>query len=129
MKLTFDTVMNTIPTGLITFESRTKQNTYYYENYTDEMFVYPQFTETIALIKEYGFDMEEKLTPDEIEYITVIGPHIDSQKMDVSVDESQKTKYTDKEQIQQILDNIINDDFFWQTAQYANYYDKNIPST
>ncbi len=68
--------------------------------------------------------MEEKLTPDEIEYITVIGPHIDSQKMDVSVDESQKTKYTDKEQIQQILDNIINDDFFWQTAQYANYYDK-----
>lgn len=124
MKLTLDTVMNTIPTGLITFESRTKQNTYYYENYTDEMFVYPQFTETIALIKEYGFDMEEKLTPDEIEYIIVIGPHIDSQKMDVSVDESQKTKYTDKEQIQQILDNIINDDFFWQTAQYANYYNK-----
>ena len=101
MKLTFDTVMNTIPTGLITFESRTKQNTYYYENYTDEMFVYPQFTETIALIKEYGFDMEEKLTPDEIEYITVIGPHIDSQKW-MFLSMNHKNKYTDKEQIQQI---------------------------
>lgn len=87
------------------------------------MYVYPQFTETIALIKEYGFDMLENPTSEDVELIRLTKEKTTSSYNNLPMADSElddETKeYTDKEQIQQILDNIINERFYW----YPNYGD------
>ncbi|MDE7477050.1 MAG: hypothetical protein K2M91_03715, partial [Lachnospiraceae bacterium] len=133
MGLTLDTVMHVMPVGTIDF--MVTHNDRSHLNYSDEMEVYPQFTETIALLRTYGFDMEEKMTADDVESISVYGnvyngkpsyyrgaPLEKAMAYDTSVEDS-TIKYTDKEQIQQILDSVINDRFSWQLGDFADYFD------
>lgn len=105
-----------------------------YTSYSGKMLVYPQFVETIALLREYGFDMEETLTADDVEmirvrknvysgssrYVTGSVPYI---YMDDEA-ETDAAEYTDKEQIQQILDSIVSDGLSWQVSGFANYLDR-----
>ncbi len=137
-KLTFDIVMHTLPIGTVDFVLKNRKNPNYYSSYSGEMCIYPQFTETIALIQEYGFDILENPTAEEIEFIQVQKEEVVSDPYyrydpyyntynDMAVKESiQKAdpvEYTDKEQIQQILDNIISDKFNWQINGYADLLD------
>ncbi len=109
MQLTLDTVMHVVPLGTIEFIG--EFNVFY----SGEMYVYPQFTRTIALLREYGFDMEEKLTADD-------GATISVQKNNYG--ETDIVSYTDREQIQQILDNVISEEFSWDISSFAGFFDK-----
>ncbi len=123
IKLTLDTVMHTLPVGTLDFMVRNINDKYHYSSYSGNMYVYPQFTETIALIKEYGFDMLENPTSEDVELIRLTKEKTTSSYNNLPMADSElddETKeYTDKEQIQQILDNIINERFYW----YPNYGD------
>lgn len=141
-KLTLDTVMNVAPIGGIDFVTQNKVNVNVnereYLSYSGYMFVYPQFTETIALLKEYGFDMEEKLTADDVESIRVKkildnsayyqGPYYNSHEVlnltSIDTEEDDAVEYTDKEQIQQILDSVISDGLSWKINSYADIFDR-----
>lgn len=130
-KLTLEEVMNTIPIGTVEFITKDKMSRRY-SSYSDGMLVYPQFEETLALLKEYGFDMEEKITAEEVEAIEVTDntqdyeayyDHYAQGAMTYAESESITTEYTDKEQIQQILDSIVYDGFTWQVWNYNNFAD------
>lgn len=137
--LTLDTVMNVIPVGTIDFVTKDKK--YGSTSYSGEMFVYPQFVETIALLREYGFDMEERLTSDNVESISVQknDPVIEQtyfhhassyfvsgniSDMAVPVVETDTVEYTDKGQIQQILDSVISEEFSYDIDSFAGFFDR-----
>ena len=139
-KLTLDTVINTIPSGTIEFLKTTEEkdanvNHKGYEIYIGKMYVYPQFTKTLALLKEYGFDMEEKLTAEDVKSVSVT-KNYDETQTDGSVQSTYSTgewgeayeknvvEYTDKKQIQQILDSIVSDSFSWSIGYYTDFFDE-----
>lgn len=135
MKLTLDEVMHTLPVGTVDFRVRSRSDEYRNSSYSGDMCIYPQFTETIALIKEYGFDMLENPTAEDVDFIQVRkesavepyrrDPYGNQLIMaDILEEESKQYKYTDKEQIQQILDSIVCDRFYWQVNNYADLFDK-----
>lgn len=116
-KLTLDTVMNVVPVGTIDFMRRCEHTNI---SYSDELVVYPQFVETIALLREYGFDMEEKLTADSVESVIIR----DDTDYNTDEDGIDMAEYTDKEQIQQLLDNLVNDGITSQVLSFADYLDR-----
>lgn len=128
VKLTLDTVMHVIPVGTLDFVTKNENGSTSYSG-GSKMIVYPQFEETIALLREYGFDMEEKLTADDVKEIQVQRVYDDSDdpfgNMDyqVATPEEDTIEYTDPEQIQQILDNIINAGYLWEISSFADYFD------
>ena len=124
MDLTLDTVMHVIPVGTIDFATG---NEFGRTSYSGEMMVYPQFAETIALLRAYGFDMEEKLMADDVEMISVQRQYDHLQYKDSSTSymlSTEEAEYTDKEQIQQILDSIVSDGFSWELGSFATYFDR-----
>lgn len=131
--LALDTVMNVIPAGAIDFATKSRGGNGY-TSYSGKMLVYPQFVETIALLREYGFDMEETLTADDVEMIRVrknvysgSSRYVTESVPYIYMDDEAETvaaEYTDKEQIQQILDSIVSDGLSWQVSGFANYLDK-----
>ena len=124
MDLTLDTVMHVIPVGTIDFATG---NEFGRTSYSGEMMVYPQFAETIALLRAYGFDMEEKLMANDVEMISVQRQYDHLQYKDSSTSSMLSTdevEYTDKEQIQQILDSIVSDGFSWELSSFATYFDR-----
>lgn len=127
MELTLDDVMHVIPAGTLDFVTRHENGS---TSYSGKMIVYPQFGETIALLKAYGFDMEEKLTADDVKEIQVQKVYDDSDNpfgnMDYQVTspEEDTVEYTDPEQIRQILDSIINAGYLWEIGSFADYIDK-----
>lgn len=141
MELTLDTIMNVVPVGTLDFVTKSR-NGKGYTSYSGEMFVYPQFVETIALLREYGFDLDERLTANDVETISVRKNEYDTkpsyyyhaasrnsvaESVDYMADSSEPdpVEYTDKEQIQQILDCIVSDGLsLWQISSFANYLDK-----
>lgn len=139
MGLALDTVMNVVPLGTVQFLSAEMLEKGDHLA-SDEMWVYPQFTETIALLKEYGFDMEERITAEDVAYAVVYDNRVDDQgegtSYDVSIDgayaytvetsetTSEKiTEYTDKAQIQQILDSIYRREICYSLRRFASYDD------
>ena len=116
MELTLDTVMHKIPVGTIDF--RTERD-HVSSSYSDEMIVYPQFTGTIALLREYGFDMEEKLTAEDVGSV-ILRTHASH----ASEGENDAVEYTDKEQIQQILDSIVSDGLVNPVIRFTDLYDE-----
>lgn len=134
-KLTLDAVMHTLPVGTVDFRVRNRSDKYRDSSYSGDMCIYPQFTETIALIKEYGFDMLENPTAEDVDFIQVrkegaVSPYSDQYGNPITMtdilleEETKQYKYTDKEQIQQILENIVCDRFYWQIHNYADLFEK-----
>lgn len=139
-KLTLDTVIHTIPSGTIEFlKSSEEQDGYVsfksYDIYTGRMYVYPQFTKTLALLNEYGFDMEGKLTAEDVKSVSVTKNYDEIHSSDsvysaytsmgvwVDTQETNAVEYTDKKQIQQILDSMVCDVFSWPISYYADFFD------
>lgn len=134
-KLTLDAVMHTLPVGTVDFRVRNRSDKYRDSSYSGDMCIYPQFTETIALIKEYGFDMLENPTAEDVDFIQVrkegaVSPYSDQYGNPITMtdilleEETKQYKYTDKEQIQQILENVVCDRFYWQIHNYADLFEK-----
>lgn len=139
-KLTLDTVIHTIPSGTIEFLKSSEEqdgNASFksYDIYTGRMYVYPQFTKTLALLKEYGFDMEGTLTAEDVKSISVTKNYNEIHSSDsaysaytatgvwVDTQETSAVEYTDKRQIQQILDSMVCDVFSWPISYYADFFD------
>lgn len=103
LKLTLEDVMNTVPLGNIAFQNKGfSRNAYsrYEQEYGYK--IYPQFTATIELLKEYGFDYTQKLTADRIEEVIV-----ERYCEDFEEDKEITITYTDEETIKAILPNIV----------------------
>lgn len=140
MKLTLDSIMHTAPVGAVDFLFRDREDNTISFSYTGTMYVYPQFTETIALIREYGVDMQEKLNAQDVAMVSVhkegdssnsliyrspyntFNSFIRRRTVYTDVD-SEETEYTDKEQIQQILDSIVSDRVIWMATDYTDFYE------
>lgn len=139
MKLTLDTVMHELPLGSIDFRIQldANQSRYKYFSYSGAMYIYPEFTKTIALLREYGFDMEEKLTAEDVESVRVelndvvpptyfsslSGIERAESVYETDLEESEVQEYTDKEQIQQILDSVVKTEFMWGIKGFTDCFD------
>lgn len=142
LQLDFDTVLNTYPVGCIVPE--TVQEYEYvskspsFSNYEafgiynaqyNGCLIYPQFTKTIALLAENGFDIYETFSSDEIDHILIT--YIDRREVYVDTHNSYTTqKYIeiadifDDEQKQQILDSVLNTSLNWQVSEYTDFLDE-----
>ncbi len=138
LKLTLEEVMNTVPLGNIDFTL--KGYTKNIHGGTEEGYkVYPSFTTTIELLKEYGFDYTKKLTAEEVDKIEV-DRYYDSLDEQVTVsyeltyeervvstpayDSEITLEYKDKESIESILQAVVNEELLeGVTYCYLREYD------
>lgn len=127
MALTLRTVMDTCPIGTVRFLCDRNSTDTMYNSDTDTMLVYPQFEKTIALLKEYGFDMEATIHLDEVSGICVTKNEnravAGQSSTETTIPEDLTIEYTDKEEIQQILNCILRGDLYWPIQNYTNFYD------
>lgn len=101
LRLTLEDVMTTYPVGSMTFLTKEAAEEFSHYGYGEGGYlIYPQFTETIALLKEYGFDYYEGVAVETISEIRVYAGRGDDGTVVLS--------YTDKEQIAQLLDSIVS---------------------
>lgn len=141
LQLDFDTVLNTYPVGCIVpetvqeYEHVSKSHSFnnyaafsiYNAQYNGSL-IYPQFTKTIALLAENGFDIYETFTSDEIDHILIT--YIDKREVYEETHSYTTQKYIeiadlyDKEQKQQILDSILNPSLNWQVNTYTDFPDE-----
>lgn len=112
MKLTFEDVLKSEPIGMMEFSYQIKTlNTY---GYCGNNMIYPQFTKTIQVMKECGYDFEKNPEIDDIEKIVI------SDYTDRYVDEEDNEReltYEDKTQISEIVENL---DYFGYSS-YLTY--------
>jgi hypothetical protein len=139
VKLKFETVLNTIPLGTVMLCNYDSDYAYdsYTANYTrinsGYLLVYPDFENTINLLKENGFDFCETISADDVEKIAVTyrenirqesydigsgGLYYESSYYSTS---TELEDITDKAQIQEVLDNVINNDLCWQVSEYTDF--------
>lgn len=133
--LTLDEVMNVVPLGNITFQQKGySKNSYggYEEGYK----IYPQFTATIELLKEYGFDYTEKLSPEQVKEVEVSRYYEDLFEEEL-LEETYEAKavavpaysnevvleYTDQDSKEAILSSIVNRELFRGVTNYLDMED------
>lgn len=127
MKLTLDDVRSTMPLGNITFYENMNHHQYAYGGSEDGYKIYPQFTETIELLKEYGFDYTEVLSTDRIKKVIV---SIYSEELEEAFGGGYTVamyyrneivlEYTDKESIEAIMQNVHNDELVYGLYSYLS---------
>ncbi len=115
MKLTLDEVTASQPAATITFRLEGDNTTDYY--------VYPQFNNTVAFLKEHGFDPAVQVEIQDVKSISIINYQTvrdenSSYQSEYAVSykeaESYPTQtYVDKEGIEAILPNLIESDYYW----------------
>ena len=102
MQLTLEQVMTELPLGDMEFEERTSNYGWkYYGGYL----VYPQFTKTIAVLAECGFDFAEKVDASQVEEIRIYNYSYDL--MEEEDADYIHLSYTDMEEVQEILDHVV----------------------
>lgn len=104
MKLSLETVRSTIPVGSIGFVE--KEDNFYSSDYV----IYPEFTKTIELIKEYGFDFDKQPVIDDIYKISVEKYVEDDAAYSVYTKEVEFFDFNDKTEIEKILPCIVDTD-------------------
>lgn len=110
---TFEMASTTSPIGQIEYDNNT------YNGYSScTLNVYECYTNTIALLKKYDIYMDSELAVEMIDSIEVTnyypGYDVEKQSMeeiDTNVD-SKSFVYTDKDQIRDIMENVINNDYY-----------------
>lgn len=131
MKLTLDDVRNTMPLGNITFYENTDHHQYAYGGSEDGYKIYPQFTATIELLKEYGFDYTEELATDRIKKVIVgiyseeleedfDGEYAVAVQSDSYYNSEIVLEYTKKESIEAIMQNVYNDELMYGLYSYLS---------
>lgn len=139
LQLDFDTMLNTYPVGCMMPETVKEyediaKSGHFSDNVVFNLqyngcLIYPQFTKTIAVLRENGFDIYETLSSDDIDHILVT--YLKEQEV---ISENMYTYTTreyieiadifDREQKQRILDSILNTSLDWQLNTYADFHDK-----
>ncbi len=134
LQLDFDTVLDTYPVGcfsLLTDEEYQADLDWRhgarYDRY-DGSLIYPQFTKTIALLKEHGFDVYEMVDMEDIDFINVIyckeNMEFDGEGVSyVSYDYVEVGSVYDAAQQEELLNQVINTDYGWQVRNYADIVD------
>jgi len=143
LQLDFDTVLNTSPVGCMTPQTVEEYNNIianadfrsifnYNVRYNGNL-IYPQFTKTIALLKENGFDIYETFSADDVNHIVVT--YMKELEADEETYSYKTCEYIeiadifDKEQKQQILDSILDMSLNSQTCRYTDFYDEQFDVT
>lgn len=127
LTLTLDDVIHTIPLGNLTFVNR--GTTSGFDGSEEGYKIYPQFTATIELLKEYGFDYTETLTAARTKEVVVNryyeNLHISDETettteipYDSYYGNEMELAYTDKESIEAILPNILNEELLYGISDY-----------
>lgn len=122
MELTFEEVLTELPIGEMEFVFQGKTN--YSRLYAKDYKVYPTFQDTIALIKEYGFDFEQRFDLTNVESLNLVKYDAEgllSQEEMIDLVEPLELTYTDKETIQQILECLV----YQELADMGQYYPTN----
>lgn len=136
LHLDFSTVLDTYPIGCITPVTQDEYNAdmewgYFHGSSGrtgDGSLIYPQFTKTIALLKENGFDIYEAALIEDINYIAVeykreTIQHIGENEY-ISYDYVNIADIYDKEQQQLMFDSMLNTDYGWQVKGYTNFFEE-----
>ncbi|MCM1184018.1 MAG: DUF6449 domain-containing protein [Roseburia sp.] len=99
LRLTLEEVFASYPVGSLSFLTPEDVREGFFSGYgVGEYLIYPQFTETLALLKDYGFDYYEGVSVEAVSEIDVC----------VSQgEESMMLSYTDKEELARLLDSIV----------------------
>jgi hypothetical protein len=120
--LTFDEVINTYPLGEIEMRAFDSEEYTYGTmrrySYSEDMVIYPSYTNTLKVLNDNGFDMTYNITADDVKSISVSYYEVQERSDGFSTYNSYSNIYsdvkiTDKEQIGIILDNIENQSFNW----------------
>lgn len=124
--LTLDDVMHVIPLGNMTLRFSSAARGGGYAGGEGGYKIYPQFTSTIALLKEYGFDFTKKLAPEQMKLVTVeryygelAKEYYDNAAEEIATEVPAATaevesnivlEYTDEESKEAIHQAVINED-------------------
>ena len=122
MTLTFDEVLEQLPVGEMefVFQGNGKRSRIYASDYK----VYPEFVNTIALMKEYGFDFEQDFELETIESLNLVRYDADDLLEGEEIFELSdplEVTYTDDDKIQQLLDCLV----YQELADIGQYYPTN----
>lgn len=125
MALTFEDVLTQLPIGEMefVFQGKSKRSRIYASDYK----VYPNFVNTIALMKEYGFDFEKDFEIERIESINIAKYDIEGLLEDKEIEESfelmdpLELTYTEDDKIQQLLECLI----YHELADVGDYHPTN----
>lgn len=114
MTLKLEEMADTVPLASLSFEVNTYEAGTYY--------IYPSFTRTIALLKQYGFDIASKeVKTEDVERIEIVDYRAPEEEEATTYAGKNNTDdgpytYTDKEEIGKILPVLIPRDYY-----YSNY--------
>lgn len=133
LQLDFATVLDTYPVGCISpIVYEEDEDEWLFSKYSgitaNGGLIYPQFTKTIALLKEYGFDVYEMPDLNDIEYIQVLCSKEKRVQTGLS---SYVTNYEqieiasiyDDDEKRQALEAMCNTVYSWQIDGFAECYD------
>lgn len=103
--LTYEEVWNELPVAELAFRLRTNDNRYDYES---DYKIYDSFTQTIALLEEYGCIMETTLPIEQIIKIEVEDWSIENSDTNGEIDKVMRVVYAqeDADKLADIMDNI-----------------------
>lgn len=128
MNQTLDDVMREAPIGSIRCNERFDvEGEYTMTRESDDYLIYEYFTETLALMKEYGIDYSELPQVDNISIVRVgfeVSSVEDMEIIDEKIAETgyAYNEYTDKEQIKSILKGLVSSDY----RQYSYWVDNEL---
>ncbi|MBE5824146.1 MAG: hypothetical protein E7308_08750 [Butyrivibrio sp.] len=118
----FKDMKDKMPIGSVEYE--VNDGNYVYGSFD----VYDTYSNTIALLKEYGIYSETTLTVDDIRKINVINyyPGYDLEQMEdgeyINIDapQNKEMSYTDKDKMEEILGAVVSTDFWNPWYNYNN---------
>lgn len=125
MELTFEEVLTQLPIGEMEFVFKGKEERS--RVYASDYKIYAKFVNTIALLQEYGFDLEEGFDLNGIESINVVSYDVDKFQEELTVEEQIEVMdpievcYTEEEKVQQLLECLVCQDL----TDYGEYCSAN----
>lgn len=133
MQLDFATVLDTYPVGCINpIVYEEDANEWLYSKYSGITnsggLIYPQFTKTIALLKEYGFDVYEMPDLKDIEYIQVLSTKEERVQTGLNsyvnnYEQIEIASIYDDDGKRQALEAMCNTIYSWQIEGFTDCYD------
>ena len=110
--LTYEEVWNESPVAELAFRSKSSNNEYTYYNYDYESNykIYDSFTQTIALLEEYGCIMESVIPVEQIISIEVEDWSVENSDTNGEIDKVMRVVYSqeDTDKIAEIQQNIVS---------------------
>lgn len=129
LDLTLEEVMNEVPIGTLSFQLKGYSKNAY-GGYEEGYKIYPSFTATFELMKEYGFDFTKELAAEQTKEIVVSRYYDDEELFEeaestevVAVKEYSNEvvlEYTDEESKEALLSSIVNRELLRGVTYYLD---------